>query len=70
MWALVFNGKLETEKRNEFIEGFNKLVQDTNSVFFGRIEQYQFAEYVDCQTAEVSDVKPNTEDNGTETERT
>lgn len=70
MWALVINGKIETNKREEFVEGLAKLIKDTDSELIGRIEQYQLAEYVDYQKVEVSDVKQIEVNNGTETERT
>lgn len=60
-WALVFNGKIQTSDSEKFIEGFNKLIDETNSEFFGRIDKYPVVEYVEYQNAEIktvdSDVK-------------
>lgn len=49
MFAVVFNGKIETEKLDELVNGFQKLLKDTNSEFIGRIENYELARYVDYQ---------------------
>ena len=66
MWAIVFNGKLETENPDLVIEKFQKVLKDTNSDFLGRIERYQLAQYVDFQKVEPVDVV----ENGSETEGT
>lgn len=52
MWAIVFNGKVETENLEEFVSKFNSLLKDTNSEFIGRIENYELARYVDYQKIE------------------
>ena len=52
MWAVVFNGKVETENLEEFVSEFNSLLKDTNSEFIGRIENYELARYVDYQKIE------------------
>lgn len=57
MWAIVFNGKIETEKPDELLSKFNEILKNTESDFIGRIERYQFAEYIDCQKVEPVDVK-------------
>lgn len=60
MFALIINGKIQTNKVDEFVEGFNKLIDQTDSEFFGKIDRYQIAEYVDYQKVEtvtVSDAK-------------
>lgn len=49
MFAVVFNGKIETEKLDELVNGFQKLLKDTDSEFIGRIENYELARYVDYQ---------------------
>ena len=64
MWAIVFNGKLETENPELVLEKFQNVLTDTNSEFLGRIERYQLAEYVDYQKVEPVDVV----EDGTETE--
>lgn len=56
MWAIVFNGKLETENPELVLEKFQNILTDTNSEFLGRIERYQLAEYVDYQKVEPVDV--------------
>ena len=66
MWAIVFNGKLETENPDTVLEKFNSVLKETASDFIGRIERYQLAEYVDYQKVEPIIV----EENGSETERT
>lgn len=66
MWAIVFNGKLETENPDLVIEKFQEVLKDTNSDFLGRIERYQLAQYVDYQKVEPTDVV----ENGPETEGT
>lgn len=66
MWAIVFNGKLETENPDLVIEKFQEVLKDTNSDFLGRIERYQLAQYVDYQKVEPTDVVKN----GSETEGT
>ena len=66
MWAIVFNGKLETENPDLVIEKFQEVLKDTNSDFLGRIERYQLAQYVDFQKVELTDVV----ENGSETEGT
>lgn len=45
----------------KFIEGFNKLIDDTNSELFGRIDKYPVAEYVEYQKAEVKTVESDVE---------
>lgn len=57
MWAIVFNGKIETERPDEVLGKFNEILNSTDSDFIGRIERYQFAEYIDCQKVEPVDVK-------------
>jgi len=52
MYAVVFNGKVETEKLEEFVAGFTTLLKDTDSEFLGRIENYELARYVDYQKIE------------------
>ena len=49
MFAVVFNGKVETEKVDEFLNGFHDLLKNTDSDFIGRVESYQLARYVDYQ---------------------
>lgn len=66
MWAIVFNGKLETENPDLVIEKFQEVIKNTNSDFLGRIERYQLAQYVDFQKVELTDVV----ENGSETEGT
>ena len=66
MWAIVFNGKLETENPDLVIEKFQEVLKDTNSDFLGRIERYQLAQYVDYQKVEPVDVV----ENGSETKGT
>ena len=66
MWAIVFNGKLETENPDLVYEKFQEILKDTNSDFLGRIERYQLAQYVDFQKVEPVDVISN----GTQTEGT
>ena len=66
MWAIVFNGKLETENPDLVIEKFHEVLKDTDSDFLGRIERYQLAQYVDYQKVEPIDVV----ENGSETEGT
>lgn len=65
MFAVVFNGKVETEKLDELITGFQKLLSDTDSEFFGRIENYELARYVDYQKIDES----STEKSNDKTER-
>lgn len=57
MWAIVFNGKLETENPDVVLEKFNLVLEETASDFIGRIERYQLAEYVDYQKVEPVNVK-------------
>lgn len=64
MWAVVFNGKVETENLEEFVSEFNSLLKDTNSEFIGRIENYELARYVDYQKIE----EPVTIESNAETE--
>ncbi len=64
MWAIVFNGKVETENLEEFVSEFNSLLKDTNSEFIGRIENYELARYVDYQKIE----EPVTIESNAETE--
>lgn len=45
----------------KFIEGFNKLIDETNSEFFGKIDKYPVAEYVEYQKAEIKTVEPDVE---------
>lgn len=52
MYAIVFNGKVETEQLDQFITGFNNLLKETDSDFIGRIENYELARYVDYQKIE------------------
>ena len=66
MWAIVFNGKLETENPDLVYEKFQEILKDTNSDFLGRIERYQLAQYVDYQKVEPVDVVSD----GTQTEGT
>ena len=67
MWAIVFNGKLETENPDLVIEKFQEVLKDTNSDFLGRIERYQLAEYVDYQKVEpVTVVNDGSETEGTQ----
>lgn len=66
MWAIVFNGKLETENPELVLEKFQEIIKDTNSDFLGRVERYQLAQYVDFQKVEPIDVV----ENGSETEGT
>lgn len=51
-WALVFNGKIQTQQLDEFVKGFNELIDKTNSEYFGKVEKYQVAEYVEYQKIE------------------
>ena len=64
MWAIVFNGKIETENPDLVLEKFQTILKETESDFIGRIERYQLAEYVDYQKVEPVTVK----ENGSETE--
>lgn len=57
MFAVIINGKIQTKRLDEFVEGFNKLVESTDSEFFGKIDRYQVAEYVDYQKVEAVTVK-------------
>lgn len=59
MYAIVINGKIQTNKADEFAEEFYKLLDATNSEFFGKIDRYQIAEYVDYQKVEVITVDSN-----------
>jgi hypothetical protein len=61
MYAIVINGKIQTDKVDEFAEGFYKLIDATNSEFFGKIDRYQIAEYVDYQKVEAITVDSNAE---------
>lgn len=62
MWALVINGKIQTEKVDEFVEKFNKLIDETNSEFFGKIDRYHVVEYVEYQKiSEPITVNPDVE---------
>lgn len=60
-WAIILNGKIQTSEMEKFIEGFNKLIDDTNSELFGRIDKYPVAEYVEYQKAEVKTVESDVE---------
>lgn len=60
-WAIILNGKIQTSEMEKFIEGFNKLIDDTNSELFGRIDKYPVAEYVEYQKAEVKTIESNVE---------
>lgn len=66
MWAIVFNGKIETENPDLVLEKFRTILKETDSDFIGRVERYQLAEYVDYQKVEPVTVV----DNGSETEGT
>jgi hypothetical protein len=66
MWAIVFNGKIETENPDLVLEKFQTILKETDSDFIGRVERYQLAEYVDYQKVEPVTVV----DNGSETEGT
>lgn len=66
MWAIVFNGKIETENPDLVLEKFQTILKETDSNFIGRVERYQLAEYVDYQKVEPVTVV----DNGSETEGT
>lgn len=59
MWAIVFNGKLETENPDLVFEKFQEILKDTDSDFLGRIERYQLAQYIDFQKVEPVDVIEN-----------
>jgi hypothetical protein len=61
MYAIIINGKIQTEKLDEFVEGFNKLLDDTNCEFFGKIDKYHFIEYVDYQKVDAVTVEPDVE---------
>ena len=61
MFALIINGKIQTNKLDEFIEGFNELIDKTDSEFFGKIDKYRIAEYVDYQKVEAVTVKSDAE---------
>ena len=69
MWAIVFNGKIETKDADLFINEFQKLINNTDSEFFGKIEKYHFIEYADYQkidepkTIESNDSEVETTDN-------
>lgn len=41
------------------MEKFNTILNETESEFIGRIERYQFAEYVDYQKVESNNVNDN-----------
>ena len=45
----------------KFIEGFNKLIDETNSEFFGKIDKYPVIEYVEYQKAEIKTVESDVE---------
>lgn len=66
MWAIILNGKIETENPDLLLEKIQQAIKDSDSEFNGRIERYQLAQYVDYQKVEPIDVV----NNGTETERT
>lgn len=66
MWAIVFNGKIETENPDLVLEKFQTILKETDSNFIGRVERYQLAEYVDYQKVEPVTVV----NNGSETEGT
>lgn len=66
MWAIVFNGKIETENPDLVLEKFQTILKETDSDFIGRVERYQLAEYVDYQKVEPVTVV----DDGSETEGT
>jgi len=61
MYAIVINGKIQTDKADEFAEEFYKLIDATNSEFFGKVDRYQIAEYVDYQKVETITVDSNAE---------
>lgn len=54
MYAIIINGKIQTDKVDEFAEEFYKLIDKTNSEFFGKLDRYQIAEYVDYQEVEAT----------------
>lgn len=56
MYAIIINGKIQTDKVDEFAEEFYKLIDKTNSEFFGKLDRYQIAEYVDYQKVEATTV--------------
>lgn len=66
MWAIVFNGKIETENPDAFLEKLNSVLKETDSDFIGRVERYQLAKYVDYQKVEPVTVV----DDGSEVEGT
>lgn len=66
MWAIVFNGKIETENPDVFLEKLNSVLKETDSDFIGRVERYQLAKYVDYQKVEPVTVV----DDGSEVEGT
>jgi hypothetical protein len=67
MWAIVFNGKIETENPDLVLEKFQTILKETDSDFIGRVERYQLAEYVDYQKVEpVTVVNDGSETEGTQ----
>lgn len=67
MWAIVFNGKIETENPDLVLEKFQTILKETDADFIGRVERYQLAEYVDYQKVEpVTVVNDGSETEGTQ----
>lgn len=61
MWAILFSGKFETERKDEFLQGLEDLIKSTDTKVFGSINYQQFVDFLEVEDSEVQVIDENAE---------
>ena len=61
MWAILFSGKFETERKDEFLQGLEDLVKRTNTKVFGNFNYQQFVDFSEVEDSEVQVIDEDAE---------
>lgn len=69
MYTITFRGHFETEKQEEFIAKLQKILEETDTTFFGNVQSFKEPDYVDFQKIETNNVGES-EDQSTGTKDT
>lgn len=53
MVTIIFKGQFETENQEDFINKLQKILEETDTSFIGRVDAYEMPKDVDFQKVEV-----------------
>lgn len=52
MYTIIFKGRFETDKQEEFVNKLQTLLKETDTEFLGQVQSFEMPPYVDYQKIE------------------